>query len=314
LSRDGDNAPHEEFRGFSGRSKKVCTNSGLRDLYPQEALMFAVGQEVQGQDAVGGGDAVRATLRHLDAGEVLPVLPSDSALEIIMVLSGRICARDMELATFSAGDMLLLAQPGRFPIIGDRAAEIVSLRIPRLALQAEIFGRCGVPRRVARVNAGLGKTMATDNIRSLSALLRQQPGSEAVRNAFAAALIEGVVARERDEAIFPVAQSVQRALARLTLRGEAPALLDDLVRAAGVTYLPLRRAVKETTGVPLTRLLQDAQLDWARSRLQSNQESRALGALAEACGFRQAAFSRAYQRRFGETPTQTRTRAFQIVR
>lgn len=276
--------------------------------------MFAVEQEVQRQGAVGGSNSAQAILRQLDTGEVLTLAPDGSALEIVLLLSGRVCAGEVEPAIFCAGEMLLLSQPGRFAIVADRAAEIVSLRISRLALQAEIFNRYGVPRRVARVNAALGKRMAGDSISVLSAVLRQQPGSEAARSAFAAALTESVAGQDLDEAIFPVAQSVQRALVRLALRGEAPALLDDLIRAAGVTHLPLRRAVKETTGLPLARLLQDAQLDWARSRLQSNQESRALGALAEACGFRQVAFSRAYQRRFGETPTQTRTRAFQVVR
>lgn len=109
---------------------------------------------------------------------------------------------------------------------------------------------------------------------------------------------------------FSTVGPVQRALQALDAHSEV-ATPENLARSAGITLPNLRRNVRDCTGTTLARLLQDVHLDRARSWLSSDRESRSIEQIARVCGFeRSESFVRAYRRRFGETPTQTRVDRF----
>ncbi|MEG3089649.1 helix-turn-helix transcriptional regulator [Sphingomonas sp. PB4P5] len=194
------------------------------------------------------------------------------------------------------------------------------INIPRLALQAATFAARGEPRRLGRVTMMVDCAGRTPLRRAVSSLppYRDFCGDAAMASDTAdqtimAAIGEALCCHDADHGGFPIAASVQRALDWLGL-ADPPISLDDLVRAAAVAPTTLSRAVRDTTGVSLTKLMQNARLDWAHARLCSARETRAVSAVAAAIGYHPTVFTRTYQRRFGQTPTQARAQAIATIR
>ncbi len=86
--------------------------------------------------------------------------------------------------------------------------------------------------------------------------------------------------------------------------------LDEIIAATGVSGSTVRRAVLAETGAQLAQFILRIRLDQAHAWLSTNRESRRVAQIAAALGFASAVtFGRSYQRRFGESPTETRKRA-----
>lgn len=276
------------------------------------------------ESAAGSYGTLRVASRLLSAGDALRLDPDAEMVHIVIAVAGSIAIDGVrEAGRLGMGQALMLVQPTGAVLSACQASSLLLIDVPRCALQASCFKRWGEPRRVGRVNIALPcaevEGRLGDAVLSLTAIhiFRFRGGWQArdvVGEAIVEALVDELRERDRSDYVFPVAASIQRAFERMAEVGAEPVTDEDVVRAAGVTRLTLRRTVREITGVPLGKLLTAARLDWARARLQSNQESRSLGALAGVLGYKPVVFGRAYQRRFGETPTQTRTRAFRPVR
>ncbi len=83
--------------------------------------------------------------------------------------------------------------------------------------------------------------------------------------------------------------------------------VSDLAHEVHLSSSHLRRVFRETMGVSLGRFMLGARLNHAASLLQETQLS--VSAIADACGFETLyAFSRAFKRGRGESPTQYRSR------
>lgn len=268
--------------------------------------------------------SLRVGRRSLGIGETLRFEPDAEKVHIIVVTAGAVSVGDVrEAGILAAGQALLAAQAAPFVVAARGIAGLLLIDVSRTALQARCFAKWREPRRIGRANLVLpasdGTTASGETIQSLLTLniIPLRTGQQARigdADAIVETLADALRTSRNADSLFPVAGSVLRALDRLAEIGAEPVTDEDVVRAAGVTRLTLRRAVKETTGIPLGKLLGDARLDWARSRLQSNHESRSLAALANVLDYRPTVFARTYQRRFGETPTQTRARAFKAGR
>lgn len=268
--------------------------------------------------------AARVGTRLLGECDMLRLEPDADLIHVVVPIAGDVAVGAVrEADRLMPGHALVLLQSACVTLTARTATSLLLIDVPRADLQANCFARWHEPRRLGRANlvlpCGDVQERFGEAILSLSAIhiFRFRDGGRAracVGDAIVEALAEELRRRDRTDCVFPVAASVQRALVRMAEAGPEPVTDEDLVRAAGVTRLTLRRAIRETTGASLGKLLADARLDWVRARLQSNQESRSLGSLAEVLGFKPITFSRAYQRRFGETPTQTRTRAFTSAR
>lgn len=112
-----------------------------------------------------------------------------------------------------------------------------------------------------------------------------------------------------------VSRSLTRAAAHLVANPDTPCTAEELARIAGVTLPTLQRNVKRCLGISLARFVERERLTWLRERLMSPLESRSIALLAEASGYRRpSTLARSYQRLFGETPTETRARAFAASR
>lgn len=144
---------------------------------------------------------------------------------------------------------------------------------------------------------------------------RRQRSADIARALPLANLAEILDVRPADRNPFPVARSVQRAIDHVRANPHDGLSIHDLAQAAGVTAGTLRRNFRTCLGVSVTQLVQQIRLEWVRSRLESATESRSIGELSLAAGFGASGMlARAYQRRFGETPSQTRARAFAAPR
>lgn len=269
-------------------------------------------------------DRVRAGTRLLRDGETLWLEPAQDLVQLVVPVGASVEVGSVrEADRLDPGQALVLAQASRALLSARASTHLLLIDVPRGELQARCFAVSGEPRRVGRANLVLPcddvRQRFGEAILSLSAIniFRFRDGGQArvcVGDAIVGALAGEMRDHEQADELFPIAASVQRAVERMRAVGAEPVTDDEVVRAAGVTRLTLRRTIRDVTGVPFVKLMADARLDWVRSRLQSNQESRSLSALAQVLGYNPVAFSRTYQRRFGETPTQTRTRAFKTVR
>lgn len=201
---------------------------------------------------------------------------------------------------------------------GDMDSATMVLELSRAVIQERCFVKYREARRLAsmiytidrsEICGGIG-----DALESASRLLTFHFEKDATNaSLIGEALIDGLVAELRDATVaglFPASGSVTRALAMLE-SASRPVDAHELVRAAGITLPNLRRNVRECTGSTLVTLLQDAELERARSWLSSDREARSIEQIAKVCGFsRTESFARAYRRRYEETPTQTRMRLF----
>lgn len=110
--------------------------------------------------------------------------------------------------------------------------------------------------------------------------------------------------------VFPPSRSISVARALLDDGTAADWEAKTLASRAGVTVVTLQRGFRDCLGMTVAAYGQGVKLDLARARLMCGWESRSMAQIAQQSNFRTVvAFTRAYQRRFGETPTQTRVYA-----
>jgi AraC-like DNA-binding protein len=260
-------------------------------------------------------------VRHLAAGTAARFQASQSKLLVVVPVVGVAEVRGISgVERVAVGDALVIGQVLPVTLAAAVPSALVVLEICRSAVQVEAYARTALPRRTGRVSfvvdcsdpeSPFAQAVASDSAFRIRSAERT---AAAVDRDAVAALAGEFCARSDCEGVFPLAGSVRRALDELAQPRNEAVSLEDVMRAAGVIHLTLRRAVKEITGISLAQLLLDARLAWTRARLGSDRESRSLSELAAALGLKPTAFARAYQRRFGETPSQTRSRAFQSAR
>jgi AraC-like DNA-binding protein len=238
----------------------------------------------------------------------------------VPVTGSAIVVSEDETVVLGTGSALLSAAACRTTSIWAPGSSAVFLDVPRAVIQAHASRMTGEPRRLA----------AFEHIfRWSSDLLDAVPfpaafcananpfGAEEVLlgRRVLASLVEALQADPAAPTLFPVARSVRRAVDHIRADPQHASSIHDLAQVAGVTAGTLRRNFRACLGVTVTQLAQQLRLEWVRSRLESPTESRAIGDLALAAGFGASGMlTRAYQRRFGETPSQTRARAFATPR
>lgn len=296
------------------KQTRVQSATGVPASVPRFARLGNMAAGSPRKFVVGGVDV---ETHVIDVRQMLHLTTTARSVDVIVPISGRV---DVASAGAShkvePGAALLLAQRAGADCTWSAGSVGLILRFPRLAAQARHFADSGQPRRIGagvlRLSCG---DPAEDFGAGLSALADAAPSLDAERGRAAGlvlvgALVDALAATPDRSPIFPLSASVQRALDQLALHPDR-ITQEELASAAGLTLARLRRNVRECTGLTLTRLLVNARLDWVHERLKSPTEARSIGQLANAIGHAvPAVFNRAYQRRFGETPTRTRARAF----
>lgn len=245
------------------------------------------------------------------------ILPhaASSACAVVPVTGGVTVEHPGGSHCIGPGRALLVVANGRGTSIRLSGAVALVAHMPRAAIQAAGYART---RQARKLGPGAHVLDFDDSSRGIAdavtrlgeAVALGAPVTDDERRAIGEVLIDDLVKSllQAPISVFPPAASVQRALDRLE-HWTCGTSREEVARAAGVTRAVLARNIKETTGLTLSQFLMVVQLEWARGRLEGRYESRSIATLAQLAGFRTGqAFARAYQRRFGETPTQTRVR------
>lgn len=247
--------------------------------------------------------------------------PSDAMVHVILPISGNaVVVSNGETNSLAVGSALLLAAVQRTAIVCAAGSSLLFLHIPRAVIQAAASRSFGDPRRLAvadhlfqwsaeQMGASLPRTSALADL-----------GHSAIEDTvLERRAIEGLVSTLRADAaadmLFPVARSVQRAVEQIRSNPQQNWTVHDLAQVAGVTPGTLRRNFRTCLGVTMSQLVQEIRIEWIRMRVESPTESRSINDIALAAGFgTPRMMSRAYQRHFGETPSQSRARAFRAMR
>jgi AraC-like DNA-binding protein len=182
-------------------------------------------------------------------------------------------------------------------------------------------GRLRFESSVVEVN-GAGRTF----IRRLAALCRSledeplRPACVAERNADGEAMVHAALLTLphnysdflgcRPEALAP--EYLRRVEDYIIAHAREDIAMRDLVRAAGCSARAIFHGFRRHQGVSPMRYLRDYRLALTRDELlQSDRTGRSVTEAATACGFtHMSKFTARYKLRFGETPSDTRRRAF----
>lgn len=258
---------------------------------------------------------LHAVRQAFDPHEAVTLFPTDRRIYVVLPTRGIVEATGVEGGhRAGCGKALLLARPHRVPCVGQAGAAGLVLHLPRAALQAAASHAFDEPLRLAAVVATFNWE---DGAELASRLLvpRGEPlpskSQDALGRALSESLVKAIAAAGLRPSTFSLAKSVDRALAHVHANPPTAWTVEDLAPIAGVTAATLRKNFRACLGLTVSQVVREARLLWTRRQLASPNESRSVEQLAAAAGFGGAGvLARAYQHRFGETPTRTRIRAF----
>lgn len=139
---------------------------------------------------------------------------------------------------------------------------------------------------------------------------QQTPTEIAVESRFYRALVDRIAGQQQSAALLSPVRSVSEAM-RLVRENHCKTYTTEALAAAvGVTAQTLRKGFRSCLGISVKDYIQTVRLDWAHNRLASGRDSRPIEQIAALAGFPGSPpFCRAYMRRFGEPPSQTRAKA-----
>ncbi|SNT29708.1 helix-turn-helix domain-containing protein [Sphingopyxis indica] len=246
---------------------------------------------------------------------------TDATVHVLLPITGTVVVvREDDTLTLGAGSALLLAAGSRAAAVCAAGSSALFLHIPRAAIQALASSRFGAARRLAAIDHRFDWSVEQMGVALPRASIAGDIGHSALDDRLLEkgaleGLVETLQADPAAELLFPVARSVQRAVEHIRADPKQSWTIHELAQIAGVTSGTLRRNFRTCLGVTVTQLIQQIRLEWVRTRLESPNESRSIGDIALAAGFgTPGMMSRAYQRHFGETPSQNRARAFRAMR
>ncbi|MET4896581.1 AraC family transcriptional regulator [Sphingomonadaceae bacterium jetA1] len=260
-----------------------------------------------------------AEVRSFPVQRTVQFTANTATVHLLVPLSGGIAVGTRsETQLVSQSSALLIAKRETTARAGTAGSSALILHIPRSHVQIAAAHATGMPCRLASANYRLNCSEASGFGQAIGRLLGQfrvQKPIEGADNAdisgeLLTALVEALMSAGLAANTFPVARSVERVIAHVRDDPQADCSDRELARIAGITILALQRNFRECFGIPIAQFVQQTRLDLAHERLASACESRSITQLAADLGFTSAAiFARAYQRRFGEIPSQTRIRA-----
>lgn len=281
---------------------------GGRDLSPHRAEQDSTRRAEFGQISVD--------LRTFGRQHGLQLTPNATTVHLVVPIAGTaVAVSHQDSRQLPQGVALLLTKRQRTDFVWTAESSGLILHIPVALLQQCVAASFPEPRRLATTPHAFALKTTDELARLVLTALRLAEGGDATiepaaDRRFAETLI-AVLRSANETEFFPVSRSLQRASDFLMKHPDTNCSPDKLASIAGVTLPTLQRNVKTCLGIPLSKFVEQVRLTWVRGQLNSHMEGRSMAQLAEACGYRTAAtLARAYQRHFGETPTQTRARAF----
>ncbi|MBN9505348.1 MAG: helix-turn-helix transcriptional regulator [Altererythrobacter sp.] len=251
---------------------------------------------------------------HLSGRRALLLVPLTHDLELVTATAHLTCP---------AGAAFLLARDEAVTGVWHAGAWALAVHLRPERVNAAASAASGDARRLASVAAVLpagdktrGSAPMAQRLIALiaGATLQQGPAMLALEASIYRQLAGLLLDRNEGDAWLSPVRAVGEAM-RLVRENHARAYdTEALAALVGVTASTLRKGFRASLGMSVKEYIQMVRLDWAHDRLTGGHESRPIAVIAQAAGFAETPpFSRAYMKRFGEPPSQTRARAVRAV-
>jgi AraC-like DNA-binding protein len=245
----------------------------------------------------------------------LLLVPLNHDLEIVTEASRLTCP---------AGASFLFARDEVATAVWHGGAWALAIHLRRDRLNAAASVVVGDARRLTSVAtilaAGDGSQGLDQLAHRLIALiagttLQQGPAVLALESSIYRDLAVRLLEQDKVDALLSPVRAVGEAM-RVVRDNHARAYdTEALAAVVGVTASTLRKGFRASLGMSVKEYIQTVRVDWAHGRLSSAHDSRSIAEIARAAGFAESPpFSRAYLKRFGEPPSQTRARAVRAAR
>ncbi len=243
--------------------------------------------------------------------------PAQNTVTVVSVLAGALEISEGSMhGTAERDSLLVLAGSEALPVVWEGGSRAFILSIPRSRIQAAASHWFGGPRRLAAITIRLRADQLDREMTQILAWfvdrvmddndLHRSFGST-LETRFADGLVKAIGNVSSLDDAFPLARSVQRAMSFAEQRHGIGCTPETLARVAGVMPATLRQNFRACLGTSMTSFVQNVRLDFVRHFLLSGTDSRPIREIARAADFNNlSVFSRSYQMRFGETPSQTR--------
>lgn len=282
---------------------------------------------------VRSSEVVRRRARIGEAQAEIRVIPTQRPLQtrqsagqavIIVALDGeaRIVGESGVADALASAAVLLTRNEPTTEVWRAGSRELI-LHLPRTRLQILASARFGGARRLAGAAPRSVPILAGGALEAaIAAILDLLVGDAAELGARARkledALIRGLLQAVADagdlDEILPQARSVSEAMRQVEAAPDKAWDASALAAAAGVTVAVLRRGFRAHLGTSISTFVLEARLAGARKRLASARDSRSMAQIGLSVGFSSpGAFSRAYTRLYGESPSETRARAVRAL-
>lgn len=214
-----------------------------------------------------------------------------------------------------AGISLLFAREDRATTVWPNDAWGLAIHFQRDRFNAAASAALGDGRRLQPVAAVLtsgGGAQTAAQIVAMMADGAPQPGpsARAVEDQLYRWLADHLIAQnDRDDIVAPV-RPVSEAMRLVRADHGRTYNTEMLATLVGVTGQTLRKGFRSCLGLSVRDFIQTVRLDRAHDALSGLRDGRPIAEIARSAGFADAPpFSRAYLKRFGEPPSQTRARA-----
>lgn len=291
------------------KRSEVETREHVRRTAPVEggaSLLAVPGDDGRARQRFKVG-RVEVDIRCFPKQRAVSITPTEVLIHVVVPLAGHaVVVGNGASSTLAPGKALLLAGAEKTSCVFVAGSRALLLHVPRALVQAVASRAYGDARRLAAIDCAFD--LACDAVDDARAAALSE-------TRIVDAIVSGLRTCEQAFAIFPLARSVQRAVDYLRANPVLAWSIEDLAAVAGVTPGTLRRNFSTCLGMSVTQLVLQLRIGWVRVRLESTTESRSIGDLSIAAGFGASGMlNRTYQRHFGETPSQTRTRAFRSQR
>ena len=283
------------------------------DLWPNSAMTPA---SFRRHARIGG---MRIEVRDFGQACLMPLKATQATVMLVAVLEGR--------ARFSCGEDVVNLSPGMAMLVAcdkhvtaewQAQSRGLCVSMQRVHLQAVASAAFREPKRLATVNLRFCHEQMPELFLSVEWLGAQMaPGIDAAwphedgfEIVFLSDVIRSIAAADTQVDALPVARSVKCATDFIQAQSGRNCGLGQLASIAGVTQATLVKSFKACLGVSIKDYVTDVRLNIAHASLVSGNDSRPISDIAQSSGFDHVSgFSRLYQKRFGETPSQTRAKA-----
>lgn len=251
-----------------------------------------------------------STDNRLGGRRAMLLIPLTQALDIVT---------ETVRLTCPAGTPFLFARDEAATMIWPGASWGIAIHFRRERLNAAASARLGDGRKLVSVAVLLESCAQDDELdqaaRRFIALMtgfspQQEPAVLAIESHFYQLLVERLLEQNDVDAFLSPFRSVSEAM-RIVRDNHSRAYdTEGLAALVGVTAQTLRKGFRACLGMSVRDYIQMVRLNWARETLSSARDGRAIAEIARSAGFPETPpFSRAYMKRFGEPPSQTRARA-----